>query len=213
MWGESPLRCVLLAVVVALGVMLTGCQKEVPSQSQPFCSDVADTAYFPLHAFSKDARNDRFVSEWYSKQLSAMGEPTLQCVSHYPIYRFLWLRTFHRPIAVRVEERAGGLHLFAVELDGSGGYEPGNESRHVGRMLSAQEAKLFTDAIAAARVFDAPDKPEMWGADGAQWIIEARDGARYQVHDVWTPERGRIHQLGMVFIALTGWSIPKDDMY
>jgi hypothetical protein len=80
-------------------------------------------------------------------------------------------------------------------------------------VLSAREAKVFSETVSAARIFSAPDKRELLGADGSRWIIEARDGARYQVHDMWTPERGRIHRLGLVFIELTGWSIPKDDVY
>lgn len=134
-------------------------------------------------------------------------------LSRYPVYRFLWLRTFHHPVVVRVEKRKDGMHLFAVELDGAGGYEPGSESRRIERVLSVREGKIFDEAVATARVLDAPDKRELVGLDGSEWIVEARDGARYQIHDVWTPERGRIHQLGMVFIALTGWSIPKDEMY
>jgi len=212
MWGESPLRCALLAAVL-LATALAGCGKEVSSPPQPFCSGVSDAAYYPSGAFDKVGRNDRFVSEWYSKHLSAMGEPSLQCVSRYPVYRFLWLRTFHDPIAVRVEKRKDGMHLFAVELDGAGGYEPGNESRRVGRKLSVQEAAAFAKAMAAARVFDAPDKAGMGGTDGARWIVEARDGERYQLHDVWTPESGRVHDLGKMFIALTGWSVPQDEIY
>lgn len=212
MWGESPLRCALLAAAL-LATALKGCEKEVSSQPQPFCVNVSDADYFASGAFSKKPRNDRFVSEWYSKHLSAMREPSLQCVSRCPVYRFLWLRTFHRPIAVRVEKRDDGMHLFAVELDGAGGYEPGNESRRVGRILSAREARAFAKAIAAARVFDAPDKPGMLGLDGARWIVEARDGERYQLHDVWTPDSGRIHGLGKMLIALTDWSIPQDEIY
>jgi hypothetical protein len=213
MWGELPLRCVLLAGTAVLGMTLTGCDKEVRSQASAFCSGLSDTAYFPLGAFSERPQSDRFVSEWYSKHLSAMGEPSLQCASRYPVYRFLWLRSFHHPIAVRVEKREDDMHLFAVELDGAGGYEPGAESRRVDRVLYIREAKAFTEAIATARVLNAPDKPEMRGFDGAKWVVEAREGERYQIHNVWTPENGRIHELGSAFIALTGWSIPKDELY
>ena len=212
MWGEGRALLALAAALI-LAVSLVGCEKEVRSQPQPFCTGVSNTAYFASGAFSDVPRNDRFVSEWYSKFLSTMGEPSLQCVSRYPVYRFLWLRTFHRPIAVRVEKRDDGMHLFAVELDDSRGYEPGNESKRVARMLSVRETQLFAEAVAAARVFDAPDKPGMWGSDGARWVVEARDGERYQMHDVWSPDHGRVRDLGKAFIALTDWWIPQDDLY
>ncbi len=177
------------------------------------CPQTNARSYFQSNALGEDPETDSLLNEWYSSQLSAMGEPSLQCASRYPIYRFLWLRTFHHPIAVRVEKRQDGMHLFAVELDGAGGYEPGLESRRIQRVLSAREAGVFSEAIAAAEVFSAPDKQQFLGTDGSRWTVEARDGARYQIHDMWTPERGRIQQLGMVFIALTGWSIPKDEIY
>ena len=54
--------------------------------------------------FPKD-KVDEFSVNWYGKQLSALDEPSLymQRVSNKSIYRFLWLRTFHNPIAIRLE--------------------------------------------------------------------------------------------------------------
>ena len=40
-------------------------------------------------------------------------------------YRFLWLRTFHKPIAVRVWSADSRYYLVVKELSGQGGYEPG----------------------------------------------------------------------------------------
>lgn len=39
----------------------------------------------------------------------------------FEIYRFLWLRTFHHPIAVAAVALEGGAQLRFVELDGRGG--------------------------------------------------------------------------------------------
>jgi hypothetical protein len=213
MWGKQQLRSVLFTAAMVPALTFVGCAQGTQPHASTLCAGPFPSRYFPEGALGENPRSDRFVAEWYSKQLSAMGEPSLHCVSRYPVYRFLWLRTFHHPIAVRVEKRQDGMHVFAVELDGAGGYEPGSESRRIERVLSAREEEVFNEAVASVRIFSAPDKRELGGADGSQWIVEARDGARYQIHDVWTPERGRIHQLGIVFIALTGWSIPKNEMY
>src|SRR5437899_2594377 len=51
---------------------------------------------------------DRSKVEWYSEHLQAMREPPLTRVAgEAEVYRFLWLRSFHRPIAIRAQ-RLGG---------------------------------------------------------------------------------------------------------
>lgn len=177
------------------------------------CAQTPGQRYFPEGAFARDPRSDAFTNAWYSQHLKAMREPSLQCASSRPVYRFLWLRTFHHPIAIRVEARAGGMHLFAVELSGAGGYEPGEITRRMDRAMTADEARMFAAAIENAQVW-APDATKKdLGADGAQWVVEARHGRRYVLHDVWTPDHGGVRDLGLAFIALTGWTIPQDEIY
>lgn len=55
-------------------------------------------AYFPTDAVSK------FQTEWYSKHLAAMKEASLYASENDAVesYRFLWLRSFHHPVAVRI---------------------------------------------------------------------------------------------------------------
>lgn len=142
-----------------------------------------------------------------------MGEPSLACDTRQPVYRFLWLRTFHAPIVVRVEKRNDAMHLVAVRLDGEGGYGPGREVERIDRVMSDQEMDVFNEALANAWIWTSPDAPETRGLDGSRWIIEARDGSRYKFQDVWSPETGRIHALGKTFIALTGWPIPEREIY
>ena len=41
-------------------------------------------------------------------------------------------------------------------------------------------------------------------ADGAQWIVEVREGARYHVVDRWSPDEGRIYEIGRHLMSLSG---------
>lgn len=73
-----------------------------------------ETVYFP-----KGAEN------WYPKHLAAMKEPSLFEQSTKKLvqqYRFLWLRTFHKPIAVRIRKDSEGITLRVVRLSGAGSY-------------------------------------------------------------------------------------------
>lgn len=65
-------------------------------------------------------------AEWYSRQWRAADEPSLYLASQDRgaprAWRFTWLRSFHSPLFVRIEEdRSGGLRLIAKELTGMGG--------------------------------------------------------------------------------------------
>src|SRR4051794_28638610 len=65
-------------------------------------------AYFPIQLFSD------FTVEWYARELATMREPSLNHSNCSPeIYRFLWLRSFHAPVAIRVWTFAGKHFLVA----------------------------------------------------------------------------------------------------
>jgi hypothetical protein len=208
MWAE---RLRLSGAGVAMSMaMLVACADPPPS-GPSLCGGVS--TYFPAGALGRKAKMHAFVSAWYSKHLEAMKEPSFQCETPYPVYRFLWLRTFHHPIAIRVEQRPDGMHVFAIELDGAGGYEPGTVSRRVARTLRHEEAQNFSHALERANIWGPMTEQNEMGLDGARWVVEARHGNRYQLHDRWTPDDGAVRDMGVAFLALTGWNIPKDELY
>jgi hypothetical protein len=131
--------------------------------------------------------------------------------------RFLWLRTFHAPVAVRIvaysdskrRTKADSLRLHAVELSGAGGYEPGEVQRRLDSALGYDVWDTLAKLLANAEFWDAPSAVQSFGDDGAEWIFEVRIGDRYHVVSRWAPhEDGRHAQfwtLGQYLIALTGW--------
>jgi hypothetical protein len=62
--------------------------------------------YFPDKIFHEIQDVHDFTEKWYSDHLKAMNEPSfLEFRQDRKIhsYRFLWLRTFHKPVCVRIE--------------------------------------------------------------------------------------------------------------
>lgn len=96
------------------------------------------SGYFPKDAFAERwAGADDFRNDWYGEYLGWMGEKSLLDVSDNgdaEIYRFLWLRSFDRPIFVRVERRGNRIKLFTKELSG-----PQTVSRNYSRNLDRSE--------------------------------------------------------------------------
>src|ERR1700683_1038859 len=108
---------------------------------------VSGQQYFPDHAFYSDEHRNQFVVEWYSKPLKALGEPSfweLSQRSNQQVYRFLWLRSFSHPVAVRLELRPDGSAILTIQTtDGAGGYAPGKLNEKPEKNNSHEAMKWF----------------------------------------------------------------------
>ena len=155
-----------------------------------------------------------FEVSWYSKFLNAAGEPSLYRESldrtkhATKTYRFTWLRSFHAPIIIRVDETASGeMHLIAKRLSRRGGYEPGYIDAVVRRSLSSSERDKLRRLLVADNVVGLASTDCTIGSDGAEWILEARTGEAYNFVSQFMPQDGPIREVGLFLLGLTGWKI------
>jgi hypothetical protein len=154
--------------------------------------------FFGQHSFL-----DNFRRNWYSTQLCAMDEPRLSAPAGKETrIRFLWLRSFHPGISVRVERDARGARLLAVELSGAGGYAPGSVAKRLSRSLSEKEWATLEASLAAAGFWSLRTSKQSNGYDGAQWIIEVATPSRYHVVDRWGG--GMLQVPGRYLLKLSG---------
>jgi hypothetical protein len=158
-------------------------------------------------------------SEWYTRQLKELEEPafgTMKADARAQI-RFVWLRSFHHPIAVTLAiddvDPRGGATATCKEGAGAGGYAPLWLKRNDTR---AVDAATFTRIKARAeklRFFDAPWLVSELGTDGARWIVEASWDGKYHAIDRWTPRKGVARELGLALLDACGFAIPKELVY
>ena len=189
-----------------------------PAYVAPPCPSLeAAGYYFPVAGSqSRTAHLDGFRRQWYSEHLRAMTQPSLSCGSGFTrAYRFLWLRTFHRPIAVLIASQDATVTMSAIELDGRGGYAPGTVTRRVDRILGLSEWAALTRTIDQVGFWRLPtvSVDDTFGADGSQWIVEGRNLTTYHVVDRWTPEPGPYRDLGLLFLELAGFRPLPDETY
>jgi hypothetical protein len=180
----------------------------------------AQGSYFPKGALSDDPRGDLFRANWYSKQLKALEEPSLLQLAKNPSlesYRFVWLRTFHHPVVVRLDPRSDGTGELTTKVSsGAGGYAPGHVIENKSRAVTREEAERFLARVRQAQFWGLPshDTPEAAGDDGSQWIIEGVKEGKYHMVDRWTPETGPVRDLGVfLFVELAQMKIPKSELY
>jgi len=152
-----------------------------------------------------------FKSQWYSSQLRALEEPSLYSLSKSPSaesYRFLWLRTFHHPIAIRLDPNSDGTSTLLVKVaSGAAGFRPG--------VLSEQRSQVVSKRVSELHFWDSPNPVnDQRGTDGSQWIIEGVKAGRYHVVDRWMPSKGVVRELGLVLaFDLAKMDIPKNEIY
>jgi hypothetical protein len=188
-------------IVTALAVCSAAVLADQGAPVAESCPDSPQLRYFPVGTFGPPD-SDLFVREWYSKHLAAMGEPSLSCgvLEDTETYRFLWLRTFHNPVAVRIFRRSDDYGLEAVILNGAGGYNPGRVSRHVTRALSHDEWQTMIAGLEGVQFWQMATKRNVFGLDGAQWIVEARRAGRYHIVDRWAGTG--LEPVGRLFLNL-----------
>ena len=201
--------------------------------------------YFPLEVVFRDTtgdfmfnrhspsyvRRDTLINKWYSGQLRAMEEPVAYTdKSDNEIYRFTWLRTFHHPIAIRIEKQDKKYMLYWKVCSGQGGYAPGNlvtdEQKSLDENTWIEFKKLLSqidfwnlETYQKTRKIVTHKDGTQWlelsiGADGAQWILEGKTNFQYHVVDRWTPDKeDTYHQCCDFLIKLTGLEISDKDKY
>lgn len=167
----------------------------------------APVRYFPDSVF------DGFVVGWYTSHLSAMNEPSLFEMTRSReanVYRFLWLRSFHRPIALRLEIADGTLTV--KELSGAGGYDPGKLRFNIIVPMTAAEVSSFLRAVDDIGFWQLPThEAARNGVDGAQWVLEGVHAGQYHVVDHWSPREGPYRDLCLMLLKAS--KLVVDDVY
>jgi hypothetical protein len=177
----------------------------------------ASAQYFPNK--SVDSRGGEFKNHWYSTQLRALQEPSLFLSAKDPSaesYRFLWLRTFHHPIAIRLDARPDGTSVLTTKVaSGAGGYQPGDLSENSSQVLSKEQTDAFRSCLNKLHFWQAPNPVnDQRGTDGSQWIIEGVKHGKYHVVDRWSPQSGLVRELGwMLAFDLAKINIPEKEIY
>jgi hypothetical protein len=137
-------------------------------------------------------------------------------------YRFLWFRTFHSPIAVRMDVQPDGRSLLTIKVaDGESGFPRTVKKliQNTTRALSRERTDAFRKKLAGKGFWEAAsrDKGGPAATDCDSWMIEGLRAGTYHVVERAIPNRlpktGEIVQsLGLTLaIELGQIDIPKEE--
>jgi hypothetical protein len=214
---EYPDAVVLRALILA-GVLVLSSQ-----------TSTRKVAVFPdIDTVSGAPALSDFAREWYTRHLVAMSESRLPD-GPGETYRFVWLRSFDHPIAIRVWCAGATCRLTGIRTSGRGGYEPGSIAQRRTRVLSATEVTSFQAMLSRAQFWGpAPEESPVrvdpdgneWltiHTDGAQWVLEGRRGPAYHLWDVRSPEasgpKAAFRELCLFLVRLSGLAVRQDQIY
>lgn len=175
----------LIVTAVAVWVVVVGLFVLRPTDTQYFPPD-AELRYFP-------------------EFLVAMNEPSLfarRGDEGAEAYRFLLLRTWHKPIAVRLWRDSSGVLLRVVKTNGRGGFEPGVvEFDKTLRVKDADiaECRRLIEEIPFWESWD--DNWNVMPLDGSAWVLEGLSEGRYHVMMRWSPVRDTAERRLVPFVA------------
>ncbi len=164
--------------------------------------------YFPAGNFDDSEQLSKNREDWYSRELRNLGEPSLlenSTNKSAQVYRFLWLRSFRHPVAIRLDILPDGMGLLTAKMaSGADGHEETKLVLNDEQQLTKKQVDWFLRVVEKEGFWDlkAFDHSVM-GADGAEWIIEGAKEGRYHVVDRWSPEKGPVYSLGMAMLRMS----------
>jgi len=156
---------------------------------------------------------DTAIVKSYSKFLFNFNEDILHnSQNKNEIYRFTWLRTFHRPIMIRVDNDIYGKRIFWKISDGKGGYIPGNLIESKMRFLREIEWNKFQSLLLALDYWDIQSiDPNERGYDGSSWLLEGLKSENYHIAERWGGGDSTYYNCCKYLIELTDLEI--NNMY
>src|SRR5690606_29405067 len=155
------------------------------------------------------------TAEWLEFQLRDLEEDCLFNKKVEPtttIYRFTWLRSFHHPIAIRIEKRENEITIFWKVGKGAGGYEPEGLKKSRKKKLSLNEWKKFEKLVRESKFDSLPNYNYVLMTDGATWTLEKKDYDSFKAHDTNLPSK-EFKETCLYLLNLTNIKIKDDDKY
>lgn len=183
-----------------------------------------DDIYFPVGIFAPLEGGMNWLVKAYSSSLAAMQEPPLSSSKdkNTETYRFLWLRSFHEPVSIRLYRVKNQNYMTVKQLPSSGIVQngqtifPKNLTINETRPVSDAEWERFQELLKKSDFWSMPTEDgKLPGTDGARWLLEGIKFNKYHVVNRQSPEQGDYREACIYLLRISGLKIDesKDELY
>lgn len=128
------------------------------------------------------------------------------------IYRFTWLRTFHNPIVITIENNNGKIMLYWKIGEGQGGYKPKGLKESGSRKISSGEWREFEQLVELSDFENLPHKSSVLMMDGSIWMLERKSKNSFKAHNTNWPF-SEYKEACLYLLKLTEIKIEKRALY
>ena len=179
----------------------------------------SNTLYFPSSSSKLNSTDylNKFNNKWYSRVLYTLNEPVIfQSNDSLEVFRFIWLRTFHNPICIRVNNYNSKRILTLKISGGAGGFDEGKMILDTSFYISQKEWDIFKSKVTEINFWNLRQTELVEGKDGAEWILEAKNRNVYHFVDRWSPNQTRYQGFRSCceyLISLTKFEIKSIEIY
>ena len=177
----------------------------------------AKGAYFPQGAFFQDTLLDQSFANAYTRRFKQMNESSLWFLPDevpYGVYRFVWLRSFHSPVVVRIWIDAGKRMTTVKEL--SRVIESGSSPLQVERTrsLTPDEWQTFSRLVDTSCFWDMKSTfDDPIAEDGAWWVLEGAWDGHYHITHRQSPSDQSYRELCLYMLKLSGLPLNDSEIY
>ena len=173
--------------------------------------------YIPDGFFSIDKERNEQDLKWYVELLGTLQEPSLYELSNdtnLNSYRFLWLRTFDNPIALRLSLNEDGSAILNIKVaDGETGFKIGKLIENKTANVTKEQVADFLMVLNQANFWHLPSKEEGGGVDGAAWILEGVKAGDYHIVLKWATKEGYFWNAALFLVTLSNLNIDTNKIY
>jgi hypothetical protein len=149
------------------------------------------------------------------RQLKNLKEDCLFVYENKPnetIYRFTWLRTFHQPIAIRIENNENKIMLYWKVGKGASGYGLRGLKKSGKKKLSLKEWKEFERLLKESNFDSLPNEKYILMFDGASWTLERKSFESFKAHDSNEPSK-EFKDACLYLLHLTNIKVKEEYIY
>lgn len=134
--------CITTKIAVTVLTFIVGVTAAALWFAKPAQQSADDDNYLPLGVFSPRDRELVWTRKFYSSSLAAMEEPALKDKKNVEVYRFLWLRSFHPPVSVRLWQSGNECYMNTKQLSDMG--VPKNDEAIFSKSLAVNKTQSIT---------------------------------------------------------------------
>jgi hypothetical protein len=165
--------------------------------------------------YLSEIESGKRTAERLENQLKDLQEDCLynnENKANSTIYRFTWLRTFHQPIAIRIEKNDNKIMLYLKVGKGAGGYQPQGLKKSGKKKLSLKEWIEFERLIKESNFDSLPNETYIPMLDGATWTLERKSFESFKACNSNEPSK-EIEDACLYLLNLTNIKVKEDDKY